>query len=238
MPHASTDFARVLAALMSLLALVQLPQTVSAADLEYSYLEAGYAIDSTIEAIGNTYDSDNSYRIIGSYLFHPALFLWGQAYSAGHDLLGADDYELTGYSLGLGYTARINSNATRAVECFALLSYEHRRTLSEVNQVEYTVNHDGGGLKAGIRAAVSENLELSFDAYEQSFGTGFLGRNGDLDGLSFELGGVLDLSDRWSLTAAYRTGELDYRTLANFPDHYEIEVDRDEVFVGFRWSLQ
>jgi hypothetical protein len=234
--HAPANPTKFVAALTSLMALVHHPQTVSAAELDYSYIELGYAIDSTVEAIGKTYDSDESYRALGSYLINPSLFLWGHGYSAGYDLLGADDFEVSGYSLGLGYRARVNSDAARPVDCFALLSYEHRRTLSEVSQVEHVVTHDGGGLKAGIRASVTEKLQVSLDAYEQSFGTGFLGRNGDLDGLSFELGGVLDLSDRWSLTAAYRTGEMDYRTLANFPDQYEIEVDRDEVFVGFRWS--
>lgn len=237
MPHTPRTRARLLAALTSLPALAHCPQRVSAAGLDQSYLEAGFAIDSTVEAIGNTYDSDDSYRAIASYSFSPRLYLWGQAYSAGYDLLGADDYEVSGYSAGLGCRGRINRDSARPVEWFGVLSYEHRRTLSEVSQAEHVVTHDGGGLKAGIRAAVTGNLQVSVDAYEQSFGTGFLGRNGDLDGLSFELGGTLDLSDRWSLVAAYRTGEMDYRTLANFPDKYEIEVDRDEFFVGFRWSL-
>jgi hypothetical protein len=34
---------------------------------------------------------------------------------------------------------------------------------------------------------------------------------GDLSSLSFELGGALKLNDRYSLTATYNTGELDYK---------------------------
>ena len=77
------------------------------------------------------------------------------------------------------------------------------------------------GLKAGIRAAVTDRLELMVNGYLQSYGGDFLLRNGDLDGLSFELGGVLELRDHWSLTTSYRTGELDYLTLPNYPSEVQ-----------------
>ncbi len=76
------------------------------------------------------------------------------------------------------------------------------------------------------------------NGYLQSYGGDFLLRNGDLDGLSFELGGVLELRGNWSLTASYRTGELDYLTLPNYPSKYKLELDRDEVFVGVRWAFE
>jgi len=76
------------------------------------------------------------------------------------------------------------------------------------------------------------------NAYEQSYGNDSLLLNGDLDGLSFELGGVLNLRDNWSLTTTYRTGELDYLTLPNYPSGYKLELDRDEVFVGVRWAFE
>ena len=49
---------------------------------------------------------------------------------------------------------------------------------------------------------------------------------------------MLELRDRWNLTAGYRAGELDYLTLPNYPAKYQLELDRDEVFVGVRWAFE
>ncbi len=226
-----------LAALSSLL-LTYAPAALAADALDYSYVELAHSIDSTIETYGESYDSDSGFRFKASYLLHRHLFLAAQYHSAGYDLEGPDDYGLAGYSLGLGYRGRIGSGDAMPVDWFVLLSYEHNETQSEVSSVEYETTHSGGGLKAGLRAAVTENLELTADACEQSFGSEFLLKNGDLHGLSFELGGVLKLNDRFGVTAAYRTGELDYMFLDNFPGKYQIELDRDEVFVGVRASFR
>jgi hypothetical protein len=223
---------------LPLLLLAPVTPAAAAEALDYSYVELGYAIDSTIETYGKSYDSDSSFRVNASYLFDRHFFLSAQYYSAGYDLEDNDDFSLSGFSLGLGYRGRISGDDARPVDWFVQLSYERNDTQSEVDHVDYETGRDGGGLKAGIRAAVIENLELNFAAFEQSFGSEFATLGGDLSGLSFELGGALKLNDRYSLTAAYKTGELDYKRQDSFPGKWEIELDQDEVFVGVRAAFR
>ena len=227
-----------LATLPALMLLSHAPSAFAAEGFGFTYLEAGYGIDSTIQAFGQSYDSDDSYRIDGSYQFNPHVFAAAEYYSAGYDFDGNSDFGLSGYALGVGYKGRISSKGAMPVEWFAVLSYEHLETHSQLDDVNHDESRDGGGLKAGIRAAVTDRLELMVNGYLQSYGGDFLLRNGDLDSLSFELGGVLDLGGNWSLTTSYRTGELDYLTLPNYPSRYKLELDRDEVFVGVRWTFE
>jgi hypothetical protein len=226
------------ATLAAVMLLAFAPSAFAKDSFDFTYVEAGYGIDSTIEAFGQSYDSDDSYRIDGSYQFNRHLFATAQYYSAGYDFEGNANYGLSGYSLGVGYKGRISGADAVPVEWFAVFSYEHSDTHSELHDVNYDEGRDGVGLKAGIRAAVTDRLELMVNAYEQSYGNDPLLLNGDLNGLSFELGGVLQLRGDWSLTASYRTGELDYLTLPNYPSRYKLELDRDEVFVGVRWTFE
>jgi len=237
MTRVFTRCKRHLAILPAAMLLSHVPSAFAADGFDYTYLEAGYGIDSTIQAFGQSYDSDDSYRIDGSYQFNPHVFAAVQYYSAGYDFEGNSDFGFSGYSLGVGYKGRISGKDAMPVEWFAVLSYEHNRTHSQLHDVNHHENRDGSGLKAGIRAAVTDRLELMVSACQQSYGGAFLLRNGDLDSLSFELGGVLDLRNNWSLTTSYRTGELDYLTLPNYPSKYKLELDRDEVFVGVRWAF-
>jgi hypothetical protein len=237
MTHAFTRCATRLAPLPLLLLTFAAP-AASADDFDYTYVELGYSIDSTIETFGNSFDSDDSYRIDGSYQFHPHLFVTAQYYSAGYDFEGDADFGLSGYSLGVGYTGRIGGGDAIPVDWFAVLSYEHSDTHSQLRDVDYDEGRDGVGLKLGIRAAVTDRLELMVNAYEQSYGDDPLLLNGDLNGLSFELGGVLRLQGNCSLTASYRTGELAYLTLPNYPSEYKLELDRDELFVGVRYAFK
>jgi hypothetical protein len=236
MTHACTRRATRLAPLALLLAFAA---PVGAADeFDYTYVEFAYSIDSTIETFGDSFDSDDSYRVGGSYQINPHLFATAQYYSAGYDFEGDADYGLSGYSLGVGYTGRISGDDAIPVDWFAVLSYEYSDTHSQLHDVNYDEDRDGVGLKLGIRAAVTDRLELTFNAYEQSYGNDPLLLNGDLNGLSFELGGVLQLQGDCSLTASYRTGELDYLTLPNYPSEYKLELDRDELFVGVRYAFR
>lgn len=217
-----------LAAFATMMLLAFAPTTFAADGFDFTYVEVGYSIDSTIEAFGQSYDSDDGYRIDGSYQINPHLFATAQYYSAGYDFEDNANYGLSGYSLGAGYKARISGADAVPVEWFAVLSYEHNDTHSELHDVNHDEGRDGVGLKAGIRAAVTDRLELMVNAYEQSYGSDPLLLNGDLNGLSFELGGVLELQGHWSLAASYKTGELDYLTLPNYPSEYKLELDRDE----------
>ena len=226
------------ASLAGMLLLATVPPAFAADEFSFSYLEAGYSIDSTIEAFGQSYDSDDSYRIDASYQFNRHIFTTARYFSAGYDFERDADFGYSGYSLGVGYTGRISHAESMPVDWFAVLSYEYSDTHSQLHDVNYDESRDGVGLKAGIRAAVTNRLELMVNAYEQSYGNDSLLLNGDLDGLSFELGGVLELRPNWDLTASYRTGELDYLTLPNYPSKYKLELDRDEVFVGVRWTFE
>lgn len=235
MARVFTRYEVPLAALSAVLLLAWTPSTFAADELDFSYLEVGYSIDSTIEAYGHSYDSDDSYRVDGSYQLNRHLFATARYFSAGYDFEDNADFGFSGYSLGVGYRGRISGADAPPVEWFAVLSYEHSKTHSQLNDVNHDEGRDGSGLRIGIRAAATDRLELMVDAYQQAYGGDFLLRNGDLDGLSFELGGLLQLRGNWNLTASYRTGELDYLTLPNYPSRYKLELDRDEVFVGVRW---
>jgi hypothetical protein len=237
MTHAFIRRAKRLAPLPLLLLAIALPAT-AADQFDYTHLELAYSIDSTIETFGLSFDSDDSYRVDGSYEFNPRLFATAQYYSAGYDFEDDADYGLYGYSLGVGYKGRISGKDAVPVEWFAVLSYEHSETHSQLHDVDYDEGRDGVGLKLGIRAAVTDRLELMVNAYEQSYGNDPLLLNGDLNGLSFELAGVLQLQGNYSLTASYRTGELDYLTLPNYPSEYKLELDRDELFVGVRYAFK
>ncbi len=237
MTHAFARCTRRLVPLPMLLAAFANPAAAADA-FDYTYVEAGYSIDSTIEAFGQTFDSDDSYRVFGAYQLNRHLFATAEYYSAGYDFEGDADFGLYGFSLGVGYKGRISGDDAMPVEWFAVLSYESNDTHSQLHDVDYDKSRDGVGLKAGIRAAVTDRLELMVNAYEQSYGSDALLLNGDLSGLSFELGGVLQLRGRCSLTASYRTGELDYLTLPNYPSKYKLELDRDEVFVGARLAFR
>jgi len=238
MTRAFARYAKHLASLVAVTLLAFASPAFAADEFSFSYLEVGYSIDSTIEAFGQSYDSDDSYRIDGSYQFNRHVFATARYYSAGYDFEGNSNFGLSGYSLGVGYKGRISRTESMPVEWFAVLSYEYSDTHSELHSVNYDESRDGVGLKAGIRAAVTDRLELMVNAYEQSYGNDPLLLNGDLDGLSFELGGALQLRRNWDLTASYRTGELDYLTLPNYPSKYKLELDRDEVFVGVRWAFE
>jgi hypothetical protein len=238
MTRAFARYSKHLASLVATMLLTIAPPAFAADEFSFSYLEAGYSIDSTIEAFGQSYDSDDSYRIDASYQFNRHVFATARYYSAGYDFEGDSDFGLSGYSLGVGYKGRISHTESMPVEWFAVLSYEYSDTHSQLHDVNYDESRDGVGLEAGIRAAVTDRLELMVSAFEQSYGSDSLLLNGDLSGLSFELGGALQLRQDWYLTASYRTGELDYLTLPNYPSKYKLELDRDEVFVGVRWTFE
>ena len=136
---------------------------------------------------------------------------------------------------GVGYHCPINDDKDLPIDFFVNISYEYNRTASSINEVKTSYNNNGGGIKFGVRAKISKNFELFADLYEQAYGTRFWHRDGNLDGMSMEVGGVLDLSDHWQLTAAYQTGEWDYVSLDAFPGEEDIEADHDELRLGFRY---
>ena len=63
---------------LPLLLLAPVTPAAAAEALDYSYVELGYAIDSTIETYGKSYDSDSSFRVNASYLFDRHFFLSAQ----------------------------------------------------------------------------------------------------------------------------------------------------------------
>ncbi len=135
MTRAFARYAKHLASLMKVMLLAFASPAFAADEFSFSYLEAGYSIDSTIEAFGQSYDSDDSYRIHGSYQFNRHVFATAQYYSAGYDFEGNADFGFSGYSLGVGYKGRISSTDAMPVEWFAVLSYEHNQTHSQLHDV-------------------------------------------------------------------------------------------------------
>ena len=71
------------AALPALMLAAFAPSSFAADGFDSTYVEVGYGIDSTIEAYGQSYDSDDSYRIVGSYQFTPHLRAGWRARAAG-----------------------------------------------------------------------------------------------------------------------------------------------------------
>ena len=137
MTRAFARYAKHLASLTTVMLLAFASPAFAADEFSFSYLEAGYSIDSTIEAFGQSYDSDDSYRIDGSYQFNRHVFATAQYYSAGYDFEGNSDFGFSGYALGVGYKGRISSNDAMPVEWFAVLSYEHNQTHSQLHDVNY-----------------------------------------------------------------------------------------------------
>ena len=209
--------------------------------LSYNYIEAEYGIDSSVQVEGGDFDSDDSITVEGSYLLHPNAFVWGRYNMANYDLTASDDLWLHGASLGVGFRKALRKEpAETPIDMFALVSYEYLETKAEVSGTKESLRKSGIGAKLGVRAALTKHFEMLADAYWLSYGGDIgklLTRDGGLDGLAFELGGGLELTDHCMLTATYETGELDYKTIPLITAARDVELDRDEVRLGFRYTF-
>lgn len=238
-----------------------LPSLAIADPINYSFFDARYAAQSSVGISGGTFDSDDSYGLGASVLVLDNVFLWGRYSHASYDLTGFhdenghytltdDDFGLNLGSAGAGYRWRISPDDSTPVDFFTSLSFElndtnqsakldrdHPELWPESHSFNTSKTWSGAGLKLGVRAAVTQALTLSASAYEVSYGSQLLARDGGLDGLSFEFEAQVEVCPHFDLFASYETGELDYKNLDPLTSDREVEVDRDQFWLGARYSL-
>jgi len=196
--------------------------------LGYNNLQLEYHADSTLQLFGGTFDSDNGWAVGASSSLGRKTFLWGRWATSGWDLEGQDDFDLESLSVGFGLRLPLRRDAT-PIDFILSLSYERLKTEveTELDHVERT--DDGAGLKVGLRAGVTAAFEVEGYAYWVTYASSGSKLRDELDGLSFELGAHLALSQRIALGAVYTTGELDFLYLPTFEQPDQIEVDREEL---------
>lgn len=226
-----------------LFALMAIAATVGFADdrqpLSYTYVEAEYAIDSSIEIYGNSSDSDNAFAIGGAWQISRHFVLWGRFNSASYDLPNFGEHlNIQLGTLGAMYRIPIREGDNSPLDFLVGLSLEYQNTDILTELGGETFSDPGMGLSGGVRAGIAKHFDLSAFLHYADYGVFSEGYRNYLDGLSFELGAELFLSRRFSLTAIYLTGEIDYVYLPGMERPEEVEVDRDEVRVGVRFNFR
>jgi hypothetical protein len=117
-------------------------------------------------------------------------------------------------------------------------SLEHQNTDILTQLDEASFSDPGVGLELGVKAGVAPHFDITAFLHYYDYGIFNEGFRNYLDGIFFELGAELGLSRRFSLTATYVTGELDYQYLPGFERPFEVEVDRDEIRLGVRFYFR
>lgn len=217
-----------------------LPASAQAQPLSYSHLDAEYGAQSTTQFLGKSFDSDDSYAFNGSYLFFPPVFIWGRYGHAMYDLfdLGIGDSEnfvMTTVSSGLGWKIPLIEGDDKQTDLVLTASYEHYHSALSGEAAHAFLTRDGLGLQAGLRAKLAPQFEINASVCQKTYNSNVIRRRGGLDGLFFSVGGVLQVTPMFALTATYTTGEYDNKLLLPLPDPEEVEVDRDEMMVGMRF---
>lgn len=215
---------------------------ISSADAEplsYNYIELQYGADSSIEVLGDNFDSDASASAGASYLLNQRFFLFASGDMHLYDLKKTEDINndlgIRTFSTGIGAKWRISE--TKPIDFIIAASYEFIQTEIELSNANKTVSKNGAGIRSGIRAELSDFVEFFAFVKEQSYGTRFLARHGGVDGLSFDVGMNLNVMPSWDLTLRYLTGELDYKHLDGFASTGQLEIDRDQFSIGARFNF-
>ncbi len=222
---------------------IALASTVSAADdrrpLSYTYIEGEYAIDSSIEIYGDSSDSDNAFAIGGSWQISRHFVLWGRFNSTSYDLPGFGEHlNLKLGTLGAMYRVPIREGGDSPLDFLVGLSFEYQNTDILTQLGGESFSDPGIGFGAGIKAGIARHFDVTALLRYYDYGVFNEGFRNYLDGLFFELGAELGLSRRFSLTATYVTGEIDYLNLPGLSRPEEVEVDRDEVRLGVRFNFR
>ena len=207
--------------------------------LSYTYIDAEYAIDSAIEIYGNSSDSDNAFAIGGSWQISRRFVLWGRYNSASYDLPNFGEHlNLDLGTIGAMYRIPIREGESSPLDFLVGLSLEYQSTdiLTELGGDNFS--DPGMGFGGGFKAGIAKHFDVTAFLHYADYGVFSEGYRNYLDGLSFELGAELLLTRRFSLTAVYRTGEIDYVYLPGMERPEEVEVDRDEVRVGVRFNFR
>ncbi len=226
-----------------MLVLVAMTVSVAVADdrqpLSYTFVEGEYAIDSAIEIYGNSSDSDNAWAIGGSWQFLPRFVLWGRYNSASYDLPNfGEHYNLKLGTLGMLFRIPIREGGNSPLDFLVGGSLEYQTTDILTQLGGDTFSDPGVGLEIGVKAGIARHFDVAAFLHYYDYGAFDEGLRNYLDGLFFELGAELALSHRFSLTATYVTGEVDYLNLPGLERPEEVEVDRDEIRLGVRFYFR
>ncbi len=224
-------------------ALTVIAAAVGSADdrqpLNYTFVEAEYAIDSSVEIYGDSSDSDNAFALGGSWQVSRRFVLWGRFNSASYDLPNFGEHlNIQLGTLGAMYRIPIREGGSSPLDFLVGLSFEYQNTDILTELGGETFSDPGMGFGGGFKAGIARHFDLTAFLHYADFGVFSEGYRNYLDGLSFELGAELFLSRRFSLTAVYLTGEIDYVYLPGMERPEEVEVDRDEVRVGVRYNFR
>jgi len=229
--------------LTALFVLMAITATAGIADdrppLSYTFVEAEYAIDSSIEIYGNSSDSDNAYALGGSWQISRHFILWGRFNSASYDLPNFGEHlNIQLGTIGAMYRIPIREGENSPLDFLAGLNFEYQSTdiLTQLGGEKFS--DPGMGFGGGFKAGIAKHFGVTVFLHYADYGVFSEGFRNYLDGLSFELGAELFLTRRLSLTATYLTGEIDYVFLPGMERPEEVEVDRDEVRVGVRFNFR
>lgn len=214
----------------------------SAADrqpLNYTFVEAEYAIDSAIEIYGDSSDSDNAWAAGGSWQISRRFVLWGRVNSASYDLPDfGEDYNLELATVGALFRVPIRDGDESPLDFLVGLSFEYQTTDISTGLGGDSFSDPGLGLRTGVKAGIARHFDVAAYLHYYDYGVFDEGLRNYLDGLFFELGAELALTRRFSLTLTYLTGELDYQELPGLERPIEVEVDRDELRLGVRFNFR
>lgn len=110
----------------------------SAADLSYTWLEAGYA-----RSDRDALDSGNGFGVRGSGAITDSLHFFG-----GYERTDHDDFDLADWRAGIGYNLAVSDR----VDLVARVAYE---------KADYDLigDGDGYGVEVGVRAALAPSFE-------------------------------------------------------------------------------
>lgn len=164
----------------SILVLVAFAMPAIAAELSYSYVEAGYQKIELDDSSGFSVDGDG-FGIGGSFEIGDSFHVFGSYASSSFDF----SVDLDEYSLGAGYHTSITNNVDAVFE----LAYVRAEANTPFG---FSVDDDGYGASVGVRAMLGENFELAGSVNYVDLG--------DSDGTSF------DGTARYYVTPAFALG--------------------------------
>lgn len=198
------------------LILLLLPCSTYAAGVSYNYAELNYIVDEDIEVsasgFGSAKDDGDGFNLNGSFAIDQDFFVNG-----GYSDVNLDDSDLDLSNLNLGIGAR--NNISETLDAFGVLSYEK----FEVEDPSGSdTDEDGFGVAGGLRGLLVPNFELNGQVKYTDVG--------DLDGVSFKLGGLYSFLPNWAVNADYSTGDLE-----GDEDGVKVKLDIDEFRVGLRY---
>lgn len=193
-----------------LLAAALLPAAAATAKpLSYDYIE-GQLISSDIE------DEDGTgLGIGGSFLLQPSLFLTGSYETVGYD---SADFDVM--MVGIGGRTPLSLSSPVKLDLYGSFGLENL-TIDFDNRFADDYDDSGFGLRGGLRAALSPQLELVGELRFVDYG--------DIEGQFLRVGIALDLANNLALTADYITGEYDFDGSNG---------DRDDLRVGIRFNFR